>query len=140
MTVEIVPLKRWHLLALDLQPTQAHMRAWITDAFADAMEASRACAAMIGGKPVACAGLTPMPGGYAYAWALLGFDARRAMLAATRACEAVLSRETSEVVTHVRPDLPANRRWLSVLGFAATGKCDVLADGMTYELWARRND
>lgn len=59
------------------------------------------------------------------------------MVAATRACEAVLSRETQPIVTHVRCDSPTDKRWLRMMGFATTGSVERLPDGLDYELWVK---
>lgn len=140
MTVEIVPLLAADLIEIDLQASQAHMRQWMGADFAHAVEVAGNCAtAMLDGRPVACAGIADIEG-RRYAWAFLGHCARPVMLAATRACQAVVSREAADVFTHCRADIPANARWLKLLGFGPTGTSDVLPDGMTYELWVRRND
>lgn len=138
MTVEIVPLQAWHMRALDLQPTQTHMRAWLTDEVTAACAESVSRTAMIAGKPVGCAGVVAI-GGRPYAWALLGEDFQPAMLRATRACEAMLSGQ-GEVFTHVRPDIDENIRWLEILGFGPTGTREKLDDGRDYELWVRPAD
>lgn len=134
--IEIVPLKARHVLALELQPEQADIRARLTADYLAALEANRSATALIDGKPVACAGLAAMDG-LTFAWALMGVDAGRAMLAATRACEAMLARE-AVVHAHVRPGYDAGARWLTRLGFGpAQGVVDV--DGRNFELWVRRN-
>lgn len=140
MTIEIVPLLAADLMEIELQANQAHMRQWMGADFAHAVEVAGNCAtALLDGRPVACAGIADIEG-RKYAWAFLGHEARPVMLAATRACLAVVSHETSDVFTHCRVGVPANARWLKLLGFGPTGTSDVLPDGMTYELWVRRND
>mgnify|MGYP000240410600 CR=1 FL=1 len=140
MAVEIAPLLAADLAEIELQASQAHMRKWMGGDFGAAIEAAGNCAtALLDGVPVACAGICDLEG-RRYAWAFLGHLARPVMLAASRACAEALSRETSDVFTHCRMDVPANARWLKLLGFGPTGTSDVLPDGMTYELWVRRND
>jgi hypothetical protein len=135
----IVPFKADHLAALELQPSQAHMAGWLTQELAVTLErVSTAATAMHNGRPVACAGLTDVEGRRT-AWAFLGAMARPVMVEATRACLAMVSRETSDIFTHVRTDLPANTRWLRLLGFATTGRLETMPDGMDYELWVRAN-
>jgi len=140
MTVALRPLRAADLPALDLQPSQSHMRAWLTQEFCTAVErAGNAQTALYDGRPVACAGLSDVPG-RRYAWAFLGQMARAVMVAATKACDAMLSRETRPIWSHVRADIPANVRWLAILGFEATGSTERLWDGRDYELWVRTND
>ena len=137
MTVEIVRLLADDLIALELQANQAHMRAWIGEDFARAVEESGdAATALVDGVPVACAGVSDIDG-RRYAWAFLGSAARPAMLAATRACDMVLAFETADVFTHCLPGVKANRRWLELMGFVPAGSSDVLPDGKTYDLWVR---
>ena len=133
----LTPLRGWHLRAIDLQPSQAHMREWITDDFMDAIEHTLAYTAMAGGKVLACAGIAENEHIKRYAWALLSEGARLAMLRATRACLGVLSHEPEPVFTHVRADLRVNVKWLKLLGFAPTGTVDRMPDGHDMELWAR---
>lgn len=135
--IEIAPLLASDLIEIELQSSQAHMRAFMGGDFPHAVqEAGGAYSALLNGRVVACAGLADIEG-RRYAWAFLGREARTVMLAATRACAEMLSRETLPVFTHCRMDVPANARWLKLLGFEPTGTRDVLPDGMTYDLWVR---
>jgi hypothetical protein len=140
MLVDIVPLMACDVADIELQASQAHMRPWMTVEFAHGLEtAGGGYTALHNGRPVAMAGVCDLDG-YRYAWAFLGQMARPVMLAATRACLEMLTRETDEVRTHVRRDLPANVRWLKMLGFKPTGQIDDMPDGFPCELWVRRND
>jgi len=136
--IEIVPLKAWHLWGLDLQDSQKHMSDRMNSAFAMALERTHAMTALRDGKPIACAGIAWVQNWPRYAWALLGDEIGSAMTRITRACWASISRETEPVFTHVRPDIPANTRWLRAFGFEPTGQADFLPDGKSYELWVRR--
>lgn len=133
----LTPLRAWHLKAIRLQPTQAHMREWITDEFCEAIEKTLAYTAMRGGEVLACAGIADNEHIKRYAWALLAENAGAAMLRATRACLGVLSHESGPVQTHCRTDVAANGRWLALLGFKPTGQVDRMPDGRDMELWTR---
>jgi hypothetical protein len=137
VAIRLAPLRAWHLRSMKLQPSQAHMRAWITDEFLDAIEHTLAYTVLDGDEPLASAGIAENEHIKRYAWALLSEGAGKAMVRATRACLGMVSRETETVFTHVRADLPANVRWLTVMGFAPTGKVDRMPDGHDMELWAR---
>jgi hypothetical protein len=138
--IRVAPLRAWHLRGIKLQPSQAHMREWITEDFMTAIEQTTAYTALAGDEPLACAGIAANENIERYAWALLAENAGRAMLRATRACLAVVSHETKPVFTHVRADLPPNVRWLTMLGFAPTGKAERMPDGCDMELWVRASD
>lgn len=135
----VVRLAPQHLRALKLQETQAHFGPLFTDDFTDALAQTNAWTLLRDGEPVGCAGVAEINGFDNYAWAFLGETIGRQMLTATRDCEEMLSGYTSDVFTHCRMDVPANARWLKLLGFEPTGTRDVLPDGMTYELWVRKH-
>lgn len=130
----------WHLRALDLQPSQAHTRQWVTDDFLTAIEGAGAWTLMRNGKPLAVAGVVSVGKWPRYAWAFLGSDIGTAMTSATRRAEIMLGRETEPVFAHVNAEIEANVRWLTMLGFEPTGDTDALPDGNTYELWKREPD
>lgn len=135
--IEIRPFEAADLWQIELQDSQAHIGGMLTQEVATAIErAGGAMTAVLNGKPVAAAGIFVIDG-LRYAWAFLGKAARSVMVAATRACLAVISRETAPVVTHVRQDIPADKRWLKMMGFATTGTVERLPDGFDYELWVK---
>ena len=76
----LTPFRAWHLGALDVQPEQAFTRSLMSHDYAEAHEGN-AMTALIDGKPVACAGIAEFEG-VLVAWAVLGVDAKPAMLAA----------------------------------------------------------
>lgn len=138
--IEIAPLLASDLIEIELQSSQAHMRAFMGGDFPHAVqEAGGAYSALLNGRVVACAGLADIEG-RRYAWAFLGREARPVMVAATRMCLEMISRETLPVFTHVDPTVPANTRWLKLMGFGPTGQTDRMPDGIDCELWVRRND
>ena len=138
--IDLVRLASQHLRALRLQDNQAHFGALFTDEFIEALTRTNAWTLLRHGEPVGCAGVAEIDGFDNYAWAFLGESIGRQMLTATRACDDMLSGYRSDVFTHCRMDVPANARWLKLLGFEPTGTRDVLPDGMTYDLWVRRHD
>ena len=135
--IEIRPFEAADLWKIELQDSQAHLSGYLTQEVAVAIERSgTAMTAVWNGVPVAAAGLWLLDG-VKYAWAYLGKAARAVMVAATRVCAAVLSRETDAVVTHVRRDIATDKRWLRLMGFATTGKVERLPDGFDYEIWVK---
>lgn len=135
--IDIRPFEAADLWKVELQDSQAHLAGQLTQEFATTVERQRAAmTGTVDGKPVAVAGLWTVDG-LRYAFAFLGKHARPVMVAATRACEAVLSRETQPIVTHVRCDSPTDKRWLRMMGFATTGSVERLPDGLDYELWVK---
>lgn len=134
----IVPFKAWHLLAIDLQEEQSGMRARFDPDYAAALEGDRARSALVDGKVVACAGLSCDEDGRTFAWAVLGVDARPAMLEATRACRGVLA-GAGEVWTMLRQGFEPGEKWLRMLGFErAMRPVEHGPDGRDYETWVRR--
>lgn len=126
-----------HLAALDIQDEQAFSRDPATFRFYE--DERRAMTAFDDGKPVACAGLAEAEGRI-WAWAVLGCDARRAMLAATRSARRVLECSTGNVATMVRVGFDAGERWVKMLGFEATSEPHrLMPDGRTYAIWERRH-
>ena len=115
--IEVVPLEQSHIDALDVQPAQRmpaeDMRAAMAASYGDAW------AALHDGKPIACGGLVKVWEGRAYAWALLGNDARRHMLALTRATRRGL--ETGgfrRVEMAVQAGFEQGEHWARLLGFS----------------------
>ena len=137
--VEIAPLLASDLADIELQASQAHMRAFMGADFGLAIQNTETCAtALHNGAPVACAGICDIEG-RRYAWAFLGAYARPVMLAATRVCRDMVARETSDVFTHVDTRHAANVRWIKLLGFKPTGTIDRMPDGTDCELWVKRH-
>lgn len=135
--IDIRPFEAADLWKVELQDSQADMSLRFTREFADAILFSgTAMTAVFHGKPVAIAGLADI-GGQSYAWAFMGKASRPVMLAATRACMAVLDKRDGDVLVHVRTDIPANARWLRMMGFATTGMRETMPDGRAYDVWIR---
>lgn len=135
--IDIRPFEAADLWQIDLQDSQSDMSLRFSAELADAILFSGAAmTAVFHGKPVAIAGLAEI-GGQSYAWAFMGKASRPAMLASTRACMAVLDKRGGDVLAHVRRDVPANAKWMKILGFATTGKAETMPDGRSYDVWIR---
>jgi len=134
----LTPFRAWQLGALDVQPEQAFTRSLMSHDYAEAHEGN-AMTALIDGKPVACAGIADFEG-VLVAWAVLGVDAKPAMLAATRACDAVLGKAGRDVFTMVREGFAEGERWIRLLGFERTDdEAKRMPDGRDYLTWVRRH-
>ena len=127
-----------HLKKLKLQPSQQHFGAFINDEFLAALEQCNSWTLVADGEPVGCAGVAEVGDHKNYAWAFLSSAMGRHMLQATRSCEEMLDALDEPVFTHVDPRVPANTRWLKLMGFGPTGETEVLPDGRQYELWVRK--
>lgn len=115
--IQIVPLKPEHIDGLEVQPAQrmsaAEMRAAIAAPMGD-----DAWAVLAEGKPVACGGLLKVWDGRAYAWALLGVDARRHLKSITKAARRGI--ETCgfrRVEMAVQVGFREGQHWARMLGF-----------------------
>lgn len=133
------PFRYHDLLAIDLQAEQGFMRGLLDEDYGRALEGDRAKTVTLEGRAVASGGLAE-DDGVLFAWAVLGRDAGQVMLEATRACEAIVSRETCDVMTLCRKGFEAGARWLRLLGFslAEDRGSEIGPDGREYEFWVRR--
>lgn len=115
--IEIVPLKPEHIDGMEVQPAQRmgadEMRVAMSAPMGD-----DAWTVLADGKPVACGGLLKVWEGRAYAWALLGVDARRYLKSITKAARRGI--ETGgfrRVEMAVQEGFPEGQHWARLLGF-----------------------
>lgn len=119
----VEPFRPDHLKELPLQLAQAHLSATVAGKeYAAALSLGEAYAALIEGRPVACAGLVEMWPGRAIAWALLSRDAGPHFLKIHRAVARMLDLcPCHRVEAYADAGFPAASRWLETLGFAREG-------------------
>ncbi len=136
--MNIVPLCKEHLLALDVQPAQASEYA-----HADALTSpiGLAWTAFRDDHPIACAGLVEVWEGRAYAWAILSRDARKYLRPLTREIRSRLAvAPFRRIEMAVDAHFAAGAKWARMLGF----KCETpepmqayLPNGRPAYLYAR---
>lgn len=139
--ITITAFQPEHLLALKLQATQATAQPLMTLEHGRQITATRGLAqsAMLGGQPIACAGLIELWPGRAYAWAYIGEQAAGRFKAVHRAVFAALNLNRwrrVEMAVDVRD--PGAKRWAHHLGFDFEGVARKwTTDGRDVEIWAR---
>jgi hypothetical protein len=119
--MEIVPYASWHLREIALQPHQQHLGVALREhGWAEEVAAAGPCwTALVGGRPIACAGFQDCWEGRAIAWAILGETAGRHMAALTRAVRRALAAHPAErIEAQALVGFEPAMRWARLLGFA----------------------
>lgn len=112
--LEIVPLTPQLLAAIEPQPMQQRL----PDDQVFALGTTSAYAALVGGKPIAAAGVVELWPGRGHAWAVLGVEAKRYMLPITRAIRRALDAlPFARVEMAVDAGFPQAVQWAFMLGF-----------------------
>lgn len=139
--VEIVPFRPEHLAAIRLQGVQASAQHQCTVEFGRVLaeQVGMARTALVGGAPIACAGLTELWPGRAYAWAFLSEGWERYAKAVHRGVLAALrTSRWRRVEASIDVRYSAARRWIARLGFEFEGVARAYTtDGRDCEIWAR---
>ena len=139
--IEIVQFEPAHLTALKLQATQASASSLLTLEHGQKIAACTGIArsAMLGGEPIACAGLIELWQGRAYAWAYIGEQARGHWHTVHRAVrDVVRGARWARVEMAVEVRDPGAKRWAAPLGFDFEGVARKwTTDGRDVEIWAR---
>lgn len=139
--MQLVAFLPEHLSALRLQEAQASAQALMTAEHGSEITsaAGQAWTAVVGGRPVACAGMVELWKGRAYAWAYLSMDFKAYAKSIHRATLALLADAPwRRVEMAVDINHGAAKRWAAHLGFEREGVCRAwTTDGRDVELWAR---
>lgn len=114
--MKLVPFKAWHMEWL-MGRGDAVGGGFLTPEMLIALEAGQSWTGEADGVAVACGGLVEQwPGRYT-AWVFMNQDARRHMLAITRAVRSVMGAVKGRIEMTVRCDFAAGHRWAKMLGF-----------------------
>ena len=118
MTLECVPYRAAHLMAMALQPAQAWMYPLVGPQEAKALEGPWSWAGVAGGDVVACGGVLQYWKNRGMAWAFLSERAGKHMVAMTRTVHRLLDDvPCARVEAAVECDFKAGHRWARLLGF-----------------------
>jgi len=137
----IVAMQQDHLRRLDLQEAQSFFGTMMNDPeyLAGLVSGGPAYTLLGGNEVLACAGIVPQWQNRAMAWALVGKNAGRAMVALHRAvlrCFEIHPHKRIE--TTVASKFAEGHRWARMLGFEREGTMTAFApDGADYDLYAR---
>lgn len=137
----IVALQQEHLQQLVLQDAQSYFGAMLShpDYVAGLISGGPAYTLLSDGEVIACAGIVPQWQNRAMAWALVGANAGRAMVALHRAVVRCFEiHPCRRIETTVASKFPEGHRWARMLGFEREGTMTAFApDGADYDLYAR---
>lgn len=137
----IVALQQDHLRRLDLQKAQSFFGTMMNDPeyLAGLVSSGPAYTLLNGDEVLACAGIVPQWQNRAMAWALVGANAGRAMVALHRAVLRCFEiHPCRRIETTVASKFPEGHRWARMLGFEREGTMTAFApDGADYDLYAR---
>jgi hypothetical protein len=118
----IEPCRIEHLMEIELQPAQQHMREFMTPQFLQ-QTLSRGCAYTVMGveRPAICFGFYPWGSARGCVWAYFDRDARRQMVSIHRYAERFLTTLTGRIFAMVECRFGAGTRWVQLLGFQRVG-------------------
>lgn len=118
-SVVIEPFEAWHILCLDLQAEQVHLRPWMTHAYGEQLLTSGPCfTAWAGTTVVACAGIGWCWPGRAQVWSLMSVHLPQYKWTIHRAVASFLRGFTvRRLELEVDPDFPRAVAWAKALGF-----------------------
>lgn len=136
----VAPFAYEDMFLIRLQPMQAVLAEWVTEADARALEAHPSFTGWIDGTPVGCAGIIPQWQDRAIAWAYLSAVCPPVMVAVHKAVARFLaSCDIRRIETSVHCDFAAGHRWAVMLGFEmeAPRMRAYGADGHDAALYAR---
>lgn len=119
----VAPLRLEHVRALRLQQAQEPFACHLTQEYVESLiEHGRAWAVVDDNTVVACAGFVEQWSNRAYAWALIGSEAGRRMVAFTRIVRRFLDESPwPRIETAVDEQFEAGHRWAVALGFTKEG-------------------
>ena len=117
--IEYRPCKQEHLALIRPQEHDRSLLAsYMSPEFKDMLEGSFAVSAWVDGKPVGAAGVIPLHGDCALAWAMLGADAGPHLRGITRAVRKALDISPYQrIEMRVLYDFEEGHRWAKLLGF-----------------------
>lgn len=138
--IEFVPYEPWHLMVIDLQPTQtAYYQRFVQPGYAESLAKGVAWTGFINDRAVGCAGFAPQWEGRAVAWALFGRGIPKTVWPAiVRKVRA----ETQGIKGRIEATVPfgfgAGCRLAKLLGFEIEGLMKAFGpDGSDHFLYAR---
>ncbi|WP_459853884.1 hypothetical protein [Dongia sp. agr-C8] len=132
----IVPYAPHHLQRLALQPHQEHLGVALRErGWAERVSDAGPCwTALVDREPIACGGFQECWEGRAIAWAILGAEAGRHMLALTRAARRGLRRHPAvRIEAQALMGFAPAARWAELLGFMPEGVLRQFHQGCDYQ-------
>ena len=141
--MQIVPYAPWHLREIALQPHQQHLGLALREqGWAEQVHQAGPCwTALVDGRPIGCGGFQECWEGRAIAWAILGAEAGRHMMALTRAVRRGLARHPAvrieaQALVGFRPAA----RWARLLGFVPEALLRKFHQGRDYQAFVLIKD
>lgn len=138
----ITPFNPIHLKHINIQADQQATAHWHeNDEYQALLMMGMAQTAISNGQIIACAGVFPLTDWMGRAWAIVGQDIGRDLLATSREIKNFLSNtDYARIDTPVRRDFINGHRWCRLLGFTnetpKTGMRCYGFEGETYDLYA----
>lgn len=138
----IVPFIPTHLSNIDLHESMGFMNEYLDNAdYANLLVSGIGYSGIVDGRTVLASGLLQTGTYKATAWALVGKDAGKYMLKATREIERQIRQSPyKRIETPVLRSFKEGHRWMKILGFeneTPNGMKYWGEDGKTYDMYAR---
>lgn len=116
--MQILPLRKWHLDAIQLQGPQNYVGDWMSTEVKLQLADSMAFAALDNGEVLGCSGVVPMWEGRGAAWAMFTGNIGNRFIIMHRAVLSFLEMcPIRRVEAAVDVDFEAGKRWMKQLGF-----------------------
>lgn len=136
-----VPYRPQHVLDLRIQPGQAWIAPYLTDAVLNAMRGPHSFTFMDGDEPLASVGVTKVWEGRGALWSVIGGEIgpRRFMVASLHARRFLDAVPFRRVEAAVDVNFAEGHRWAKLMGFALEASCmrAYQIDGTDCALYAR---
>lgn len=114
----VVPFRAEHFWAMDVQPSQAYVRDYVTPDQITALEQQNSFTAMDGDKPLMCFGWVPLYATRASLWALISASAGPHFVGLTRIGKNLANSLTfKRLEFEVDCEFEQGHRWAKMLGF-----------------------
>lgn len=114
----VVPFRAEHFSAIDVQPSQAYVRDYISNADVKGLEEQNSFTCMEGDKVLACFGWVPVYPTRAVLWAIISADAGPHFVGVTRIAKRLVNcLDFRRIEMEVDYEFEQGHRWARMLGF-----------------------
>jgi RimJ/RimL family protein N-acetyltransferase len=121
--MNVVPYKAEHLLAMQLQPGQAHYSSWVTEEYAKSLESQYAFTALVEDYPMLVGGVVELWENRALLWSFIDRQAGKHFVGIHRGVLQFLDMlPYRRIEAECDCDFAQGHRWLKKLGFELEAK------------------